>query len=116
MEITEIIKDIKKNVIEDDLKMYTEIFNSNEIGNDPIWKEIIPIYNNLSITNKSSFINFIKLIQVNTVSHIFGILDGSSYLNEKNEDFLLITKSNNKIINGDLQDIFLELEENGDFN
>lgn len=51
------------------------------------------------------------MIQVNTVSHLLGILDGSTYLNENRESFVLTTEQDDELINGSLQDIFLELEE-----
>jgi hypothetical protein len=42
---------------------------------------------------------------------VLGILDGSIYLNEKRESFLLTTVLKREPNNGDLQDIFLEMEE-----
>lgn len=49
---------------------------------------------------------------VNTLSSLLGILDGSTFLSSENENFILKTEGSDTIINGDLQDIFLGLEEN----
>jgi hypothetical protein len=74
-------------------------------------KEILSLFKNLTKEQKASFLNFSRLIQVNTVSHIFGILDGSTYLDESRQSFILKTETGEDIINGDLQDLFLEIEE-----
>ncbi|MNK13058.1 hypothetical protein D3C87_311370 [compost metagenome] len=49
---------------------------------------------------------------VTTLSSLLGILDGSTFLSSENENFILKTEGSDTIINGDLQDIFLGLEEN----
>jgi hypothetical protein len=38
-------------------------------------------------------------------------MDGSTTLAENNENFILKTEENGELINGDLQDIFLGMEE-----
>jgi len=43
---------------------------------------------------------------------VVNTLDGSTFLSSENENFILKTEGSDTIINGDLQDIFLGLEEN----
>jgi hypothetical protein len=111
MEAKEFVTAIRKRVIESDHTVYQDLLKNTTIAKDPIWKEILPIYKGMTKEQQKSFLLFFRMIQVNTVSHILGILDGSSYLNENQEDFVLTTKNSDNIINGFLQDIFLEMEE-----
>lgn len=111
MEAEEFVKKIRDRVIQKDHEIYEEILNTKEDVKDSIWKESIAIYRGLSDNQKKSFLILLRLMQVNTLSHIFGILDGSSYLSGEKEIFLLLEKKSNNILNGDLQDIFLEIEE-----
>lgn len=111
MEVEEFVKEIRERIIQNDNNIYEEILNTKGDVKDLIWKESISIYQSLSIDQKKYFLQLLRLIQVNTLSHIFGILDGSTYLTEDNDGFILVEKSTNNIINGDLQDVFLEMEE-----
>lgn len=111
MEAIEFITAIRKRVIESDFKVYQELLNTTNEANDPVWNEALLIYNDLTNEQQESFLSFLRLIQVNAVSHFLGILDGSTYLNERREDFILKTERGNKPLNGNLQDLFLEIEE-----
>jgi len=111
MEAIAFVKSIRERVIESDHTDYQNMLTNTDDATDPTWKEILSLFKNLTKEQKESFLNFLRLIQVNTVSHIFGILDGSTYLDESRETFVLKTESSEDAINGDLQDLFLEMEE-----
>jgi hypothetical protein len=111
MKAIEFVTAIRERVIENDYSIYQDLLEDTIKSDDPVWKEILPLYNNINNEQRKSFLNFIRLIQTNTVSHILGILDGSTYLDEKRQSFILKTEQEEDIINGDLQDIFLEMEE-----
>jgi hypothetical protein len=111
MEPIKFVTDIRSRVVQNDNIRYENLLESEKEINDSQWKEIVSIYRRLSKDEKNKFIDFLRLIQVNTVSHVFGILDGSTYLNEERETFQLISNSDQAVINGDLQDLFLEMEE-----
>lgn len=110
MEPIEFVAAIHKIVIKNGNNDYREILNGQK-SQDLLWRDVGLLYNGLSTEKKKLFMEFIRLIQVNTVSHLFGILDGSSYLNEKRESFILQASSTQVVLNGDLQDLFLEMEE-----
>lgn len=112
MEAIEFIEAIRQRVIENDYKVYHDLLDNSDNANDPVWKGILSLYKSMPKEQQEIFLNFLRLIQVNSVSHILGILDGSTFLNEKREEFFLTTESGGKVINGELQDIFLEMEEN----
>jgi hypothetical protein len=111
MKSVEFVEAIRQRVIESDYAVYQNLLGSADEAKDPIWKNILPVYKGLAKEQQESFLNFLRLIQVNAVSHILGILDGSTYLNENKESFILKTESDEGVINGNLQDIFLEMEE-----
>lgn len=100
-----------ERVIDNDKAVYRNSFNHTAESKDPTWREILPLYKSMNKAQQESLLNFIRMIQVNTVSHLLGILDGSTYLNENRESFVLTTEQDDELINGSLQDIFLELEE-----
>lgn len=114
MEAEEFIESLRRTVLESDLKDYGKILAEDITQvSDQTWRPIVLKYQLFSDVEKKEFINFMRMIQVNTISHVLGVIDGSSYLDENNEDFKLICSSDGKLINGDLQDYFLDAEEGG---
>jgi len=69
------------------------------------------IYINFSREEKEIFLKFLKIVEINTLSHVLGILDGSIFTDGIEEEFILSTENNGKKINEDLQSLFLELIE-----
>ncbi|HMT54765.1 MAG TPA: hypothetical protein PKD16_16940 [Saprospiraceae bacterium] len=111
MEAFEFVTAIRQRVVENDNKTYHDLLESDDSPQDSVWRAIYSIYKSLSKEQQKDFLLFLRLIQTNTISHVFGILDGSTYLNNYRESFVLKTESDNMVINGDLQDLFLEMEE-----
>lgn len=111
MEAIEFVKAIRERVIENGNTTYQDLLDSTTNAKDPVWQEMLKIYGNLDDKSKDTLLQFFRMIQSNTVSQIFGILDGSSYLNESKATFILKTEDDESVINGDLQDLFLEMEE-----
>jgi len=111
MEATEFVTKLRERVIENDNKVYQKLLDTTVEAKDSIWQGVLPIYKGMSKNQQLAFLQFLRLIQVNTLSHILGILDGSTNLTENGESFVLKTDENDELINGDLQDIFLGMEE-----
>jgi hypothetical protein len=111
MEAIEFVTALRERIIERDHQAYQNLLDNTTEATDPLWKKILPLYKSMTNEQKVAFLQFLRLIQVNTLSHILGILDGSTALNENNEIFVLQTEQDEEIINGDLQDIFWEMEE-----
>lgn len=110
MKVLAFIKHLKEYVIDNEI--YRNLLDSTSIASDHVWQGILPIYKELNKELQDSFLQFLRLIQVNTLSNLLGILDGSTFLSSENEKFILRTEGSDTTINGDLQDIFLGLEEN----
>ncbi|WP_185843532.1 hypothetical protein [Pseudoalteromonas luteoviolacea] len=52
-----------------------------------------------------------RQVSVDTISNLFALLDGVSCLEDQDGDFRLTIENVKEQLNGDLQDIFLEIEE-----
>lgn len=111
MEPEELVKILNREVIEGNLELYKNLLDTTNEAKDPVWKGILPIYINFSREEKAIFLQFLKIVEINTLSHMLGILDGSTYAEGIEEDFTLTTETNNTKVNENLQDLFLELVE-----
>lgn len=109
MKSEELVKIFNRDVIEGNLNLYRDLLDNTEEASDPVWKGILPIYINLSKEEKEVFIKFLKVVEINTLSHVLGILDGTNYIDNIKNDFILTTENNSEKLNEDLQSLFLEL-------
>lgn len=112
MKSEELVKILNRDVIEGNLELYKNLLDTTNEATDPVWKGILPIYIDFSKEEKEVFIKFLRVIEINTLSHVLGILDGSTFVEEIKNDFILTTENSDEKINEDLQDLFLELIEN----
>ncbi|GMA98778.1 hypothetical protein [Pelosinus sp. IPA-1] len=105
------IKGIYKTVVEENKELYKDLFNNTTIDKrtDEYWKQSLNLYNNLSKDNKEALMNIIEQTMIDTISNIFGIIDGSSTLNGCNIKTKLLLDG--KDTDGELQDTFLEYVE-----
>lgn len=111
MKAIDFINRLREQVIEEDNKAYQNLFDVAIDAKDPIWKDILSIYKDMPKEQQLAFLHFIRMIQANTLSHILGVLDGTTPLTKTHESFILKTKGNEASINGNLQDLFLVMEE-----
>ncbi|WP_172279462.1 transposase [Chryseobacterium sp. LAM-KRS1] len=107
----ELVKILNRDVINGNLKVYQNLLDTTNEATDPIWKGILPIYINLSKEEKKNFLQFLKIVEINTLSHVLGVLDGSTFAEGIEEEFILSTENSGTKINDDLQSLFLELIE-----
>ncbi|MDQ1161341.1 hypothetical protein QE422_001709 [Chryseobacterium sp. SORGH_AS 447] len=106
-----LVEIFNRDIIEENLSLYKNLLETTTQATDPVWKAIIPIYIDFSKEQKEVFLNFLKIVEINTLSHTLGILDGSTYADGINDEFLLTTENSTKKLNEDLQSLFLELVE-----
>ncbi len=111
------VRKIYEEVIDDNLTYYKSAYDNLEISEDlpAETKADILFVQSLSNENKTIFHAHMKQVMIDTISNLFGIIDGSSYLEGFNDgDFELKYGAQIKsTISGDLQDLFLEhVEEN----
>ncbi|SMC41525.1 hypothetical protein [Chryseobacterium sp. YR221] len=111
MKPEELVRVLKRETIEGNLELYKNLLDTTNEAKDPVWKGILPIYINFSKEEKEIFIKFLRVVEINTLSHVLGIIDGSTYVDGITQDFFLTTGDSNEKINDDLQSLFLELIE-----
>ena len=111
MKPSHFVNQIRKIVIEESNEFYKESFNTNITATDKYWKKAIEFFNKLDNEGKQMLFEIIKEVEVDTISCIFGILDGVIWIDGQENDFILTIEDSESIINGDLQSIFLEKEE-----
>lgn len=104
---------IRDAVVRQNMTIYVDLFTSTPIESvtDPYWKRALALHAALSTAQRGVLYEIVRQTVVDTVSNIFGILDGSSPLGDGKEEFVLATKENPHEINGGLQGLFLELDE-----
>lgn len=78
---------------------------------NPIGKKHWLFYSELSDKNKEILFKIIEQVEVDAVSNILGVLDGVVSIGEEDIEFKVTINDNNEPINGDLQDLFLEYDE-----
>lgn len=98
---------IYKTVIEDGENIYKELYENTEVTKRTVdyWKKAIELYRSFDDEQKNVFLDIIKHTMIDTVSSVFGILDGSSTLSGGNLEFEI--KINGISTENELQDTFL---------
>ncbi|KSU60343.1 transposase [[Bacillus] enclensis] len=105
------IESLYETIVKDDLVSYQQLLETAEIvpKTDEYWKSAIGLYNSLTEEKKTILLRIIEQIQIDTISHLLGIMDGSSTLNGYSAEPSLLLDS--KKTDGELQNLFLELIE-----
>lgn len=101
------------NVIKENMAVYKEIFMTTprEEVTDEHWKGSLSLFDALSESQKEILFSIIKQTAIDTVSNILGILDGSTPMQEFEDDLTLLYGTKAEKINDDLQSLFLEKAE-----
>ncbi|UWX59151.1 hypothetical protein N0B40_12040 [Chryseobacterium oranimense] len=114
MESEELVKVLNRDVIKGNLELYQNLLETTNEATDPIWKGILPIYIDFSKEEKETFLKFLRIVEINTLSHVLGIFDGTTYAEGIDDEFIINMEGKKEKLNGDLQNLFLELiEEEG---
>jgi hypothetical protein len=103
---------ILSEVLDSNVRFYREALEGSEEATDPYWIASRSFYSRLPAAEREVVIRMMQQSAVDTISNIFGILDGTSTLEAYSEDFKLTYGARGKKLNGDLQDLFLaQIEE-----
>ena len=98
--------------VDENVRIYRELFESIQLreATDPYWQRALPLFSSLSEDEREVFFEVVRQVAVDTISHVLGILDGSSTFEGKDDEFTL-TYGHDQRLDGDLQDLFLEEDE-----
>lgn len=108
----EFIKRLYDTSIVDGLDIYKNQFNNTVITDKTteFTKKALDMYHSLTNNQKEVFFDVLKITMIDTISLIFGVLDGSSTLNGGDMDIKMFISGEDT--DEELQDTFLEYVEN----
>jgi hypothetical protein len=107
------VTQIMKSVVSDNCELYREVFESAtpQTVTDPYWQRALALYASLGPDGQAVVREIMRRVAFDTVSTMFGILDGSTGLEGPREDFVLLSQPDGETLNGDLQTLLLQMEE-----
>jgi hypothetical protein len=107
------VSKVRSAVVQQNAAIYKDLFESTtpENASDAYWKRALTLHRSLSDADRAILFEIMRQVTVDTVSNLFGVLDGASALEGPREDFVLTSQPDNRKLNGSLQDLFLEAEE-----
>lgn len=107
------VKSIYKTLVEDGKDIYKDLYENTKVSEKTVdyWKNALELYHSFDDKQKDVFMNIVKQTMIDTISSVFGVLDGSSTLS--GGDFEFEVRINGISTEDELQDTFLEfVEEN----
>lgn len=112
MKPVEFIEGLRRTVIDANLEAYQQLFATIKPTKNtiPYWINALKLFNALSDEQKKTLFSIIRQVEVDTVSNILAILDGSTSLEDDQPGNFKLTFNDGNMLNGGLQDIFFELE------
>ena len=100
------------NLVNKNLDFYKAMLASDPTGaRDDYWKRAIALYSRIPREQQLVLVEIMRQTIVDTISNVFAILDGVTTIESPREEFTLTSESDPQKINGDLQELFLESEE-----
>jgi hypothetical protein len=110
------VKDVVTTIVDGGVTSYKGTFAERGEVTDAYWRRVLDLYRSLPRRQKRVMLDIMRQVEVDTLSHVFGILDGSSQLGGRFQDFELFHRGRRGArtrLDGDLQDLFLNKTENG---
>jgi hypothetical protein len=107
------VQAIQNAVVRDNLAVYNEMFRTTpvECAVDPLWIRALTMFNSLDEEGKETLIEVIRNIMIDTTANLLGIFDGCCPVSGIEADVTLAVGG--EPIGGELQELFLELNETG---
>jgi hypothetical protein len=107
------VSQARRAIVDRNLALYEDMLMSGKADkvSDPYWRRTLQLYHSLDASGQAALRETIRQTMVDTISSIFAVLDGVSAIADAPEEFVLTTRSQGQPINGNLQDLFLEMEE-----
>ncbi len=105
------IKELYKDIITEGIDHYRDSLENNN-SKDAIvrcWISALELYEQLSSEQRGKMLDFAEIVMIDTISCVFGILDGISTLGDGKWEFDV--KINGVDTEDELQDTFLEYVE-----
>lgn len=106
------VRAVRASVIDSNAEIYRKLLNSPpEAASDPYWRSLRDLHGRLGDADRAVLYEAMRQAAVDAVSNLFGVMDGSSRLEQQSEDVELWTAQSETRLDGSLQDLLLEAEE-----
>lgn len=104
--IEQFVKAVYATVVQDALSDYKNMYEEEvSISDTELYSQAIHMYQQMDPEQQKLMMHIIEVVMVDTVSHIFGVIDGSSPLNDSDMEATLLL--DNVDSEGELQDSFI---------
>lgn len=103
-----------KTILEQSNSDYRSIIEGSQNDadiKDQFWRDFILFYKSLDKEGKEMLFRVFNQVQIDTISHLLGIIDGTTNLIDVEEDVDFAIKCNNSDFDKDLQETFLSILE-----
>lgn len=109
----DLVTQVRASIVDENATAYRTLLQTTppESASDPSWRALLELHARLSDADRQVLYRVMRQVAADTVSNLFGVLDGSTRLRGQSEDLELVTARSRKPLHGSLQDLFLELEE-----
>ncbi len=108
MDARDFVTAMQEEVLNDSVEMYKKFLRLPTQELSPMWRAIAATYAQMDDEHQAAFDAMIRQIIIDTLSNVFGIIDGPTLLRKYRDNFYLEYGPERVRLNGDLQDIFLE--------
>ncbi|KAB2865044.1 MAG: transposase, partial [Exiguobacterium chiriqhucha] len=79
--IEQFVKDVYVTVVQDALSDYKDMYEEEvSISDTDLYSQAIHMYQQMNSEQQKLMMHLIEVVMVDTVSHVFGVIDGSSPL------------------------------------
>ena len=104
--IEQFVKAVYATVVQDALSDYKNMYEEEvSISDTELYSKAIHMYQQMDPEQQKLMMHIIEVVMVDTVSHIFGVIDGSSPLNDSDMEATLLLDDVDS--EGELQDSFI---------
>lgn len=104
--IEQFVKEVYATVVQDALSDYKDMYEQEvSISDTELYSQAIHMYQQMDAEQQKLMMHIIEVVMVDTVSHVFGVIDGSSPLNDSDMEATLLLDDVDS--EGELQDSFI---------
>jgi hypothetical protein len=106
MNADEFVAQVKAAIVEENTRIYSDLFENTKTATDPYWARALALYNALDTSQRSVFMEVVRQTAIDTVSNVFALIDGTVRLHGQDGDVRFACGGEE--LSGELQDRFLE--------
>ena len=109
----ELVAQLRRTILEDNIQFYRELLVTTDIAkvSDPYWRTALELQGRLDDADRRVLLSIIRQTIVDSLSSVFAVIDGVTWLPGQKGNFVLRLGDDGEPLNGELQDLFLAAEE-----